>query len=412
MHKRSRTRWNTIKDPHFGPLGAHVKEFEKVLSEQGYLQLYINCMIRMIYHLNKWLYQKQISLKQLNEKKVAVFLRYWLKSHRPCLVAQSTFTKLLDWLRRADIIPTPTPKKDKSRISCITEDYKRYLKDERGLSSETLRNYIPTVRRFLSWRFKLNTFALGDIRPKDVTKFLFNQTKNYSPKRIQLEASALRSFFRFLLFSGDINVDLASCVPTVANHQPSELPKYLHPKDVNRLLLGCNRTRAAGIRDYAILLLMARLGLRAGELLTLTLDDIKWEEGTIVIHGKSGQDETLPIPKDVGSAIVKYLKKSRPKCSTRRLFVRTKAPFRELARDGCICSVVRRACRRAGISPPHQGAHLLRHSLATHMLHKGATMNEIADILRHRSTQTTEIYAKVNMRALNELAQPWPTGAI
>jgi integrase/recombinase XerD len=160
-----------------------------------------------------------------------------------------------------------------------------------------------------------------------------------------------------------------------------------------------------------MLLLMARLGLRAGELLTLTLDDIHWETGLITLWGKSHQQESLPIPKDVGEALVRYLKKGRPDCSTRRLFVRVRAPFRELARNGSVCIVVRYACRRAGISPPHQGAHLLRHSLATHMLRRGASMAEVGQIMRHRSPQTTEIYAKVDLRILRELAQPWPRRA-
>jgi integrase len=156
-----------------------------------------------------------------------------------------------------------------------------------------------------------------------------------------------------------------------------------------------------------MLLLMARLGLRAGEIMTITLDDINWEEGTIIIHGKTGSDEALPLPKEVGIAIVKYLKKSRPKCSTRRLFVRVNAPFREFARDSSVCVIVRRACKRVGLLPKHQGAHLLRHSLATGLLNHGASMAEIADILRHRSTRTTEIYAKLDMKSLRELVQPW-----
>ena len=336
------------------------------------------------------------------------FFRYYQKFHRSNQGYSFTLKQLLDWLRKSKIISIPIHVENNiDKLTFIIQKFAGYLRDERGLSPATLKNYLPAVRRFLSWKFENNTIASVDIRPKDITKYLFNQTRSYSLKRIQLEASALRSFFRYLLFNGDITVDLANCVPTVASRQRSDIPKYLQPKDINRLLRSCGRTKTAGIRDYAILLLMARLGLRAGEILTMTLDDINWEEGTILIHGKTGQDEMLPLPKDVGSAIVKYLKKGRPKCHTRRLFVRTKAPFKELARDGSVCSVVRYACKRAGLSPKHQGAHLLRHSLATGMLNKGASMAEIAEILRHRSTQTTEIYAKVDIKSLRELVQPW-----
>jgi site-specific recombinase XerD len=409
MHERSRTRWNVNRDPLYGPLGKYVESFEKELLEQGYPKDVAHFKVRIVWHLNKWLSQKNLTVSNLNDMMVDRFFRYYQKFHRSNYGYGLTLKLLLDWLYKSKVIPPPIHvENNNDESTIILQKFAGYLRNERGLSSETLRNYMPTIRRFLSWRFKPSAFVLADIKPRDVTKFLFNQTRSYSSKRIQLEASALRSFFRYLLFNGDTAVDLANCVPTVANRQRSDIPKYLQPKDVNRLLRSCDRTKAVGIRDHAILLLMVRLGLRAGELLTMTLDDINWEEGTIIVHGKTGRDEALPLPKDVGSAIVKYLKKSRPKCSTRRLFVRTKAPVRELARDGCICAVVRYACKRAGLSPKHQGAHLLRHSLATGMLNKGASMAEIAEILRHRSTQTTEIYAKLDMKFLRELAQPWP----
>lgn len=285
------------------------------------------------------------------------------------------------------------------------------LRQERGLAPATLRNYLPAVRRFLQGRYRADAVMLKELTPKDGTKFLVQQARIYRVRCVQLMATALRSFFRFLRFRGDIEMDLAVSLPAVANRGWPDLPKYLSSQDVDRLLRSCDQTRAVGLRDYAMLLLMARLGLRAGELLTLTLDDIHWETGLITLWGKSHQQESLPIPKDVGEALVRYLKKGRPDCSTRRLFVRVRAPFRELARNGSVCIVVRYACRRAGISPPHQGAHLLRHSLATHMLRRGASMAEVGQIMRHRSTQTTEIYAKVDLRTLRELAQPWPRRA-
>jgi site-specific recombinase XerD len=412
-HKRiSRTRWPVIRDPLFGPLRRHIGSFEANLSEQGYTHGVIDNKVRIVRHLNRWLHQKQISLHDLDESQVNKFLRYYYEFHNSGCGNILTLKQLLGLLRNSNAITPPVNINNDDELSLITRKFMGYLRKERGLSPLTLKNYLPTIQRFLSWRFKSNAIVPVNIKPRDVTTYLFNQTRKYSLRRVQLEASALRSFFRFLRFRGDVSIDLASCVPTVANHPRSELPKYLPPEDVDRLLRSCDKTRIVGIRDYAILLLMARLGLRAGELLTMTLDDIKWEEGTITIHGKSGRDEVLPIPKDVGKAIVKYLQIGRPKCATRRLFVRTKAPFRELARDGSICCIVRYACKRIGIEPLHQGAHLLRHSLATRMLNKGASMAEIAEILRHRSTQTTEIYAKVNLRSLRELAKPWPKGAI
>ena len=191
----------------------------------------------------------------------------------------------------------------------------------------------------------------------------------------------------------------------MANRPQVELPKYLSTKDVNKLLHSCDQTRPLGIRDYALLILMARLGLRRKEIAGITLDDINWESGVITVYGKGGHKDELPIPQDVGRAIAMYLKKARPKCNTRALFVSVKAPIKKLEYLSC---VVKRACKKVGLSPPHQGVHLLRHSLATRMLQEGAMMVEIAEILRHRSLDATRIYAKVDLKSLREIARLWP----
>ncbi len=191
----------------------------------------------------------------------------------------------------------------------------------------------------------------------------------------------------------------------IANRPQVELPKYLPTKDVNKLLYSCDQTRPLGIRDYALLILMARLGLRSKEIARLTLDDINWKSSVITIYGKGGYKDELPIPQDVGRAIAMYLKKARPKCNTRALFVSVKAPIKKLE---YLSNVVKRACKKAGLSPPHQGVHLLRHSLATRMLQEGAMMVEIAEILRHRSIEATRIYAKVDLKSLRETTRPWP----
>ena len=364
----------------------------------------------MVRHLNHWLHQKQLSTKDLDEQKIARFLRHWSQSHSIHLGDRATFKNLLRWLRELAVTPMSTVKGDDTAVGRMVQDYARYLKQERGLTPATLKNYLPTVQGFLFEHFGTGVVLPKKLMPKDSIEFLFRQARTYSLRRIQLMATALRSFFRFLRLRGDIMTDLAVSLPAVANRHGPDLPKYLQPDDVNRLLRSCDRTRAVGLRDYAMLLLMARLGLRAGELLLMTLDDINWEAGCVAIRGKNNYQESLPIPRDVGKALVSYLKKGRPDCSTRRLFVRVRAPFKEFARNGCVCSVVRYACGRAGISPPHQGAHLLRHSLATQMLRRGASMTEIAEIMRHRSLGTTDIYAKVDLPALRELAKPWPGG--
>jgi site-specific recombinase XerD len=224
--------------------------------------------------------------------------------------------------------------------------------------------------------------------------------------------TALRSFLRFLYQRGDITSDLASALPSVANWRLSHLPKSLLPEQVERLLASCDRQTAIGRRDFAILLLLARLGLRAGEVVALTLEDLDWEAGAFTVHGKGNRREQLPLPEDAGDALVDYLRHGRPPCTSRRVFIRGRAPHQGFSSSVAVCDVVRRALVRAGLNPPFKGAHLLRHSLATSMLRGGASLGEIGDILRHCRPETTQIYAKVDLDALRALTPPWPGGGL
>lgn len=222
--------------------------------------------------------------------------------------------------------------------------------------------------------------------------------------------TAFRSFFRFLFQKGDLQADLAASVPTVADWRLSTVPKHLNPVQVERVLKTCNRRTASGRRDYAVLLLLARLGLRANEVVALQLDDINWRAGEIIVRGKGLFHDRMPLPADVGDALTSYLRRDRPVCPTRRVFVCMKAPPRGFAGPSTLTTIVRRALARADLHPTFKGAHLLRHSLATSMLGAGATMGEIGEVLRHRAPNTTEIYAKVDFEGLRSLAHPWPRG--
>ena len=200
------------------------------------------------------------------------------------------------------------------------------------------------------------------------------------------------------------------CVPTVANWDLSELPKFLKPEEVESLLQSCDKSSLIGKRDYAVLLLLARLGLRSGEVVHMVLEDIDWEAGELIIRGKSARQDRLPLLQDVGEALATYLCHGRPHCSSRRVFIRQLAPHKGFSSSTAIGDIIRRAFARAGLQRMHKGAHLLRHSLATQMLNQGVSLNEIGEILRHQQPHTTEIYAKVNWGALRALAQPWPGG--
>jgi integrase len=229
-----------------------------------------------------------------------------------------------------------------------------------------------------------------------------------SPGRAKLMVTAIRSFLRFLFQRGQIEIDLAEAVPTVADWRLSTIPKYLSVEEIEGLLDACDQSTNIGRRNYAILVLLARLGLRAGEVVGLELDDIDWRTGEIVVRGKGLLHDRLPLLPEVGEAFAAYLRWDRPLVSTRRVFLRTQAPLRGFAGPSTVSTIVRRALERAGLNPPLKGAHLLRHSLATEMLRSGASMAEIGEILRHRSPNTTEIYANVDFAGLRALAQPWP----
>ncbi len=246
---------------------------------------------------------------------------------------------------------------------------------------------------------------LRDLDASDVSRFVTRQCRHLSPRSAERLVNGLRSFLRFALVEGLITAPLASVVPSVARWSGTSLPRGLGSAQVAALLASCDRRRAIGRRDYAILVLLARLGLRAAEVSALRLDDIDWRTGVIVVRGKGRTEEQLPLPSDVGAAVAAYLRRGRPRRPEREVFLRAIAPMRGLAPQG-VSEVVRAASERAGLGS--FGAHRLRHTAGTEMLRAGASLSEVAQVLRHRSVASTVIYAKVDHLALRELAMPWP----
>jgi site-specific recombinase XerD len=293
----------------------------------------------------------------------------------------------------------------------LIREFEAFLHCERGLSRSTVISYLPVVRRFLDERFGRKALHLEQLRPQDCHGFIVREIQRVSRSHGKGAITALRSFLRFLLVRGAIQIDLARTLPGVASWRLSHLPLSLPPEQVERLLARCDCNSPTGKRDYAILLLLARLGLRGGQVVAMTLDDLDWERGEIVVRGKGQRLERLPLPAQVGAALVRYLCEVRPACASRRVFIRMKAPRQGLAGPVAICCIVRRALQRAGLDPEFKGAHLLRHSLATDLLRRGASLQEIGQLLRHRQPTTTQIYAKVDLAALRRIALPWPREA-
>lgn len=394
-----------------GPLAAHVGGFTAQLSRMGYAPNTVHAKCDVLADLSRWLGRRQIPLAKLNESRLIQFHEARRLRNRVRRGDLATGQQFLAYLRNRGDIPPAAPRIDRTPSSRLILEFEAFLDTERGLSLSTVVRYQLVIRRFLDERFGCKVPHLGQLRPQDLHDFILREIQRVSRNQGKTVVTALRSFLRFLLQRGAIQTDLASTLPGVACWRLSHLPRSLLPDQVERLLACCDRSTPAGERDYAILLLLARLGLRGGEVLAMTLDDLDWERGEIVVRGKGQRLERLPMPSEVGAALASYLCDVRPACATRRVFIRMKAPHQGLAGPDAICCIVHRALGRAGLAPEFKGAHLFRHSLATNLLRRGATLGEIGQLLRHRQPTTTQIYAKVDIAALRGIALPWPGGA-
>jgi site-specific recombinase XerD len=319
--------------------------------------------------------------------------------------------QFIDFLRRQGVIPAERIRSHQSPVEQVVQEFERYLLNERALAPTTAVRYAPFVRQFLANRFFRGPIKLSQLCAGDVVRFVQRQARRLHLKQAKLLTTALRSFLHYLRYRGEILHDLSGAVPTVASWSMTSIPRAISPDLVRRLLASINRHTALGRRDYAILLLLARLGLRGGEVARIELEDIDWSAGSISVRRKGGQHSILPLPADVGAAIAAYLRQGRPRdSSSRSVFLRCRAPFRGFQGPVAIASLVRHNLARAGIQAPTWGAHQFRHGLATDMLRHGASLTEIGEVLGHRSPETTRIYTKVDLNALRPLALPWPGG--
>lgn len=394
-----------------GSLGEHVEGFVEALGSIGYEPTTLHEKVLVLAQLGQWLERRGLGIRHVDEERVQEFLRWRRRRYRARRGAEATIGQFLDHLRRMGELPPVVLAAKREGAGSIAEQYATYLREERALVQATLINYLPLVHQFLANRFGSGPIRLDQLKADDVTRFVLRRAHTMSPGRAKLLVTALRSFLRFLFLRGETALDLTPSVPTVADWRLARLPKFIPAEDVQRLLGACDRQSATGRRDYAVLLLLARLGLRASEVVHMSLDDVDWEAGEIVVRGKGRRQDRLPIPRDVGDALVVYLRRDRPPCATRRVFICARAPRRGFAGPVAISTIVRRAIDRAGLRTPTKGAHLLRHSLATDLLRRGASLDEIGELLRHRSPDTTVLYAKVDLASLREVAQPWPGGA-
>ena len=395
-----------------GPLAAHLGSFTDFISAQGYALCSIRQQVRLAAGFSRWLKQKGIERHRISSDHPKQYLRYRARHLQPYTGDAATLRHLIDFLRGEGVISAEkvlvrrlTP------AECCTQVYEQYLREERALAEATILYYVPFIRGFLEDRFGTGPVNLSRLCAQDVVKFVQRQALRLHRKRTKLMTSALRSFLMYAHYRGEVVLDLAAAVPVVPNWSMPSIPRAISANQAHQLLASIDQRTAMGRRDYAILLLLARLGLRSSEVVFLELDDSDWNTGTLNVRGKSGLRNEFPLPLEVGEAIAAYLQAGRPVSSSRRVFLRAKAPIRGFRGASGVGSIVRHALKRAGIAAPTCGAHQFRHGLATEMLRQGASLGEIGDVLGHRHPQTTTIYTKVDLEALRTLAQPWPGGA-
>jgi len=388
-----------------GPLGSYASGFAQELVRQGYTVNGGEQHLRFVAHLNRWMLAGGLTVGDLSgpvieqylaERRAAGYVRYrTMAAMRP----------LLAYLAPLGVLP-PACVPERAPAEDLLDRYGQFLILERGLSERTVRGYVDAVRPFVAARAGKDGLDLAGLTAGDVTGFVLAACPHRAVGSAKLIVTALRSLLSWLHLIGAVPVSLAGAVPAVAGWRMRGLPKGLEPGQMDRLLASCDRRRATGRRDYAILLMLARLGLRSGEVAGLGLDDIDWRAGEIAVRGKGNRTERLPLPADVGAAIAGYLRRGRPPTAQgRSVFVRVTAPHTALTTHA-VTMVVFDAGRRAGLGKIH--AHRLRHTAATAMLRAGSPLSEVGQVLRHRSTHTTALYAKVDRDALQVLARPWP----
>lgn len=389
---------------------ANLPAFLAHLKAAGYARNILSAKAVGLARFISWLGRRRHTPSELSESEINEFLT---KSPHPeksrrSVVSRALFD-FLDYLRLCKVVATSAPQPPESVNSLRVKRYADFLRNEKGLAELSLKVYLPVAEDLLHY---LEAHGIKSVRRMDASllrAFLFERAQDRSSECVRLLATSLRSFLRFLHAAGEIPKDQTAAIPTVRRWTQPDIPKKLTPVEVKQVLKTPNLATATGRRDYAILLLLARLGLRSSEILSIELGDLRWRTGEIVIRGKGNRQDLLPLPRDVGAAIACYLRCDRDARPTRRVFLRTIAPRVPLTGPASIGHIVRRTMAKAGVERPMQiAAHLFRHTLASDMLQHGASLPEISEVLRHQAHTSTEVYAKIDMGSLQEVARPWP----
>jgi integrase/recombinase XerD len=392
-----------------GAAGGLIERFAGALSQGGYAEITARRHLRAAEHFVYWTNRNGISLHSLSEQALSQFAchlprcrcPHYGHADRSLLHGARLFLKHLEKTGIVDVVADASSAPEPAILTAFCQ----WMRQQRGTCEKTLCHYRSHIRELLN--------RLGEtpqaFDARSLREFVIEGSQRCGWAVAKKRTTALRMFLRFLIAEGKCAPGLEGAVPVLAHWRLSSLPRYLQPEEIERLIASCDPASAVGQRDRAIMLLLARLGLRAGDIVQMRLQDINWREGWIRVCGKGHREARLPLSEEVGQALITYLIKGRPRTHTDAVFVRCRAPFDGFRSHCAVSVIVGQAFRRAAVRRPSRGAaHLLRHSAACSLLRHGATLQEVAAVLRHRSITTTEIYAKVDLTALRQIALPWP----
>jgi integrase/recombinase XerD len=386
-----------------GAMGPFIDGYRAWLTKRGYSPGTVIQLLAMAGALGRWMSTRGIAVGDLNPAVIAEFRSARRASGMRWVPGARGLDPLLEFLVQQGVLVVPVPAD--GPVDELVQRYRRWLVGDRGLAEATVERYVKLARLFLTQRSTGSVCSVENLTGADIVAFLLQESDRLSVGSVKGRVAELRSLLKFLYLQGLTPRPLTTVVPPAAGWRDTGVPKAIPAADVQLLLGSCDRSDPVGVRDFAMLMLVARLGLRSAEVARLQLGDIDWRAGQIILRGKACRQEGMPLPVDVGEALTAYLTQARPSTRIRQVFLAAKAPMRPIP-PGMVSDVTHRACDRAGL--PRIGAHRLRHSLATEMLRRGATIVEVSQVLRHRDLATTAIYAKVDDAALRAVARPWP----
>jgi len=387
-----------------GLLWPQVEGYRAWLEQRGYTPGTVRNMLKDLGQVGLWLSVEGMELGQLDDARVAAFLLARHETGHRRVPGARGMVPLLSYLREMGLVPVQAS--STGPLDVLLVQYRCWMVQERNLAPATVLRYENAARRFLSEQASHDgVFEPAGLTGADVNAFLLRECGRVSAGSAKGRVAELRSILRFLYLQSITPLRLGMAVPPVGGWRLATLPPTMAPGDIQLILDRCDRSSALGVRDFAIILLVARLGLRSIEVARLQLDDIDWRAGELVVRGKAGRQDRLPLPAEVGDALVAYLSCGRNPVGARHVFLTCRAPRGPIRAD-LVGDVVERACKRAGV--PHFGPHRLRHALAGELLAHGAGLAAISQVLRHQDLGTTALYAKVDLGALRQVAQPWP----